>query len=356
MRNLNRAHYSKEYHNYLEKMKYKDFDIEDFIKDEFFIKWVKNPNEETDHFWLKWIQAHPEKKGIVLLARNIIESIDYLDKVDLSDEEYTEIYEEIQTQFKNHSHQNRFQYWLFFRKLVAVLFVVGCLSLGFFAKTQIEENKLADLHQTVTKENPNGIKSQFVLSDGSKVYLNSDSRLVFPKVFTGEERRVNLIGEAFFEISHHKDIPFVVVVGDDEIKVLGTSFNANHRDELSVALLTGKVEVGDKSGNRIFMSPNEMLIKDNEGKFSKTIFDPHKILGWKDNYLIFDDDDFDEVLSKLTRWYGVEFSVSGIVKKDWSYSGTYKKETLQNVLEGISITSNFSYEISGQKVKITTNP
>jgi len=336
-------------------MKYKDFDIEDFLQDEFFIKWVKSPNEETDHFWLKWIQAHPEKKSHVLLARKIIESIDYSDKVDLSDEEYTELYEGIQSQYKIHSIPNRFQYWLFVRKLVAVLFVLGCISLGFFAKDQIEEDKLAQLNQTITKENGNGIKSHFVLSDGSSVYLNSDSKLVFPKVFTGEERRVTLIGEAFFEVSPHKSIPFIVEVGDSDIKVLGTSFNANHRDKLSVALLTGKVEVGDKSGNRFLLSPNEMLIKDKEGKINKTIFDPHDIIGWKNNFLIFNDDSFDEVLSKLQRWYDVKMEVVGKVGDNWSYSGKYHKESLQNVLEGISITSNFSYEISDRKIKITTN-
>lgn len=336
-------------------MKYKDFDIEDFLKDEFFIKWVKSPNDETDHFWLKWIQAHPEKQGMILLARKIIESIDYLEKVDLTDEEYTELYETIQSQYKLYPVPEKFHYWGIFRKLVAVLFILSCISLGFFAKSQIEENKLAKLHQIVTKANNDGVKSHFILSDGTKVYLNSDSKLEFPKVFHGEERRVSLTGEAFFEVSHHKDMPFVVEVGDSEIKVLGTSFNANHRDELSVALLTGKVEVGDKSGNRIFLEPNEILVKDHEGKFNKSFFDPNEIIGWKDNYLVFNDEKFEAVLSKLKRWYNVEIEVVGKVGDSWSYSGIYHKESLQHVLEGISITSNFSYEIAGRKIKIIIN-
>ncbi|WP_373522653.1 FecR family protein [Aquiflexum sp.] len=338
-------------------MKYKDFDIEDFLMDEFFIKWVKSPDEETDHFWSKWIQSNPEKKDIILVAKEIIESIDYLDKAHLLDEEYTEIFEGIQSRFKHQSKaSDKGNYWLFFRKLVAVLFIVSCISLGYFVNIQIKEDKIAALQQIVTKETTNGMKSQFVLSDGTKVYLNSGSKLIFPKGFYGNERRVKLIGEAFFEVKQNSKIPFFVEVGENEIKVLGTSFNAHYRDVFTVALVTGKVEVGDTLGNRIFLSPNEMLIKEKEGKFSKTIFDPLHILGWKDNYLIFNDDRFDEVLSKLKRWYGVEFIVSGSVKKDWSYTGTYQKETLQNVLEGISITSNFSYEISGQKVNITINP
>jgi transmembrane sensor len=337
-------------------MKYKDFDIEDFLMDEFFIKWVKHPNEETNHFWLKWIQSNPEKKDALLVAKEIIESMDYRDKVQLPDEEYTEIFEGIQSSYKVQSLPSKSNYWLLFRRLVAVLFLVSLISLGYFVNVQIKEGKIAALQEVVTKETTNGIKSQFVLSDGTKVYLNSDSKLVFPKGFHGAERRVKLSGEAFFEVKKNMKIPFVVEVGENEIKVLGTSFNAQHRDVLTVALVTGKVEVGDTLGNRIFLSPNEMLTKEKEGEFTKTVFDPLKILGWKDNYLIFNDDRFEEVLSKLKRWYGVEFTVSGNVSDHWSYSGTYHKESLQNVLEGISITSNFSYQISGQKVKITINP
>lgn len=337
-------------------MKYKDFDIEDFLMDEFFIKWVKKPNEETNHFWLKWIQSNPEKKDALLVAKEIIESMDYHDRVNLLDEEYTEIYEGIQSRFKHQSKAgDKSNYWLLFRRLVAVLFIVSCISLGYFVNVQIKENKIAALQEIVTKETTNGMKSQFVLSDGTKVYLNSDSKLIFPKGFQGTERRVKLSGEAFFEVKQDKDSPFIVEVGENEIKVLGTSFNAHYRDVFTVALVTGKVEVGDLLGNKIFLSPNEMLIKEKEGKFTKTIFDPLSLLGWKDNYLVFNDDKFDEVLEKLRRWYGVEFSVVGDVRKDWSYSGKYHKETLQNVLEGISITSNFSYEITGKKIKIITN-
>jgi transmembrane sensor len=337
-------------------MKYKDFDIEDFLRDEFFIKWVKNPNEETDHFWLKWIQFHPDKKSMVLTARAIIESIDYKERAELQDEDYTEIFEMIQSKSRFIDTSKKENNWLFFSKLIAVSFIGCCLMLGYFISQQIEETKPSTSLEFITKENSIGRKSQFKLPDGTKVFLNSDSRLEFPKEFDGNQRRVKLMGEAFFEVMKDKASPFIVEVGEDEIKVLGTSFNAQHRQDLTVALLTGSVEIEDTSGNTFNLSPNEMLVKEKDGKVSKRTFDPLQISGWKDNYLIFEDDPIEEVLSKLRRWYGLEIEFSGSVRDNWSYSGVYHKETLKNVLEGISITSNFTYSISGNKVYVYNNP
>jgi hypothetical protein len=96
-----------------------------------------------------------------------------------------------------------------------------------------------------------------------------------------------------------------------------------------------------------------MLVIQEGGKFYKSGFDPMEVTGWKEMYLVFNKSSFEEVKSKIENWYGVEIEAQGKISNNWSYSGTYKGENLENVLRGISITSGLNYELKGKKVKIT---
>ncbi len=335
-------------------MKYKDFHIEDFLKDEFFITWVKQSDEETDHFWKKWLENHPEKRQDVLAASEIIQSINYKEELDLTDQLYTEMYENIVSKDEEdvkEKTKTRSINWGFWKNLAATLIVGGCLFLGYMMiNTEVKEEKVPV--QMITRTNPAGQKSTLILSDGTKVSLNAASSLTFPDRFGDSLREVSLEGEAFFDVTENKNKPFIISTGDNLIKVLGTTFNVKKEEELSVALVSGKVTVEDHRGNKIVLEPKEMVVKDKVGKITKTTFDPFEVIGWKDKYLVFKDDSFGEMKKKLEKWYGVEIQAEGFSQKDWSYSGVYYKETLENVLEGISITSNFAYKIDRKKVTI----
>jgi ferric-dicitrate binding protein FerR (iron transport regulator) len=163
-----------------------------------------------------------------------------------------------------------------------------------------------------------------------------------------------LAGEAFFDIQHEAERPFVVSSGSTQIKVLGTTFNVNQENsgKIAIALVTGKVRVHDDKGNQVNLDPSEMLVIEQGGGFYKTGFDSLEILGWKDKQLVFKKDSFESAKRKIENWYGVAVQVKGSMPRGWVYTGVYRDELLENVLKGIFYTSGITYKIEGKKVTI----
>ncbi|MFC5623957.1 FecR family protein [Algoriphagus winogradskyi] len=340
-----------------EKYKYIDFEIEDFLNDEFFIQWVKNPGEETNHFWLKWIENNPERRPVLQKAKEIIAMIDYKDRYVLSDQAYMDLYEDIVEK----SHQKRADgshfHWSGWHKTAAILFLVFSTVYGIDILNK--RNKVESENQKVTTwltvDNPAGQKYKFQLPDGTYVHLNAASSIAYPQNFDGEKRTVRMQGEAFFDVTKDPNRPFVIQIDNNQVTVLGTSFNLKNGEDFELALVEGKVEVADSTGGVITLLPHEMLIKRKNGEVTKTDFDPLEIFGWKDQYLIFKDDSYPEVIRKMEVWFGVTINSTLKVDKGWSYSGSYHNKPLNQVLDGISISSEFDYKIKGKTVTIS-NP
>lgn len=346
-------------------MRYKDFETEDFLADEFFIQWVKNPNDNNRHFWEKWLAQHPEKRRVVMEAVSIISAIHYKGKFAVNDRLYIETFENIIKAEREGGHKakNTFErrtwdFFVLFRQAAAGLLILFCLGLLYrvvfdpHAQEEVKEHEVV----TLIKANPAGKKSLITLSDGSKIYLNSESEISYGSRFSDSIRRVSLKGEAFFEVAKESR-PFVVETQGTQIRVLGTSFNVNQKENgsLTVALVSGKVRINDPQGNQVHLEPNEMMVKDQGGNLHKTNFDPLEITGWKDKILVFKKSAFSEVREKIEKWYGVEVRINGRINSNWSYSGIYRDETLENVLRGIFLTSGLSYDIENKTVTIT-NP
>src|SRR5690606_2445946 len=162
--------------------------------------------------------------------------------------------------------------------------------------------------------------------------------------------------DLFFEVEQEAR-PFIVEIDQTRVRVLGTSFNVNQKNngELMVALVSGKVSINDQQGNRIELQPSEMMVRDRDGHILKTTFDPIEVIGWKDKILTFKKMSLPQVKEKIENWFGVEVQLEGRIDPDWSYSGIYKDETLENVLKGIFLTSGLKYRIEDKNV-IITNP
>lgn len=350
---------------YPTSIRYKDYELEHFLTDEFFIQWVKFPDRNNCHFWEKWLQENPQKRETVMQAVQLIRGVHYGKNVLFTDTMYVETFENIirttnLPDRKLSSNKVTFNFSSLFslRKLVAVLVVGFCCWMGYSLMFQMEEVKEVVVEIPMVKKiNPAGVKSLITLSDGSKVYLNAGSTLQFPKQFSSERREVQLSGEAFFDIQSEADRPFIVSTGNTQIKVLGTTFNVNQEEsgKIAVALVSGKVRVNDDKGNQVNLDPSEMLVMEHSGEFYKTGFDSLEILGWKDKQLVFKKDAFAVVQRKLENWYGVEVQVKGRMPKNWVYTGVYRDELLENVLAGIFYTSGITYKIDGKKV-IIYNP
>lgn len=350
-------------------MNYKDYDIANFITDEFFIQWIKSPNENNSHFWEKWMAQHPEKRAMVNEAANLIRSVKYAHSPEFTDKMYVETFEQILKAENQHSlvkyskptpnsssSKGSFLSFIPLRGIAASVLVLFCLWAQYeafqYQPQPVEKPKIP----MITRSNPAGQKSIIDLPDGTKIHLNSESEIEFPKEFSADLRLVKLKGEAFFEVKKEQR-PFLVESGSTKIRVLGTSFNVRQKadEPLYVALITGKVRVDAVNGDQVTLNPDEMLVMEKDGKFSKTGFDPMNVTGWKDNYLVFKSAKFSEVKKKLELWYGVNIIFKGNPDKDWTYSGVYKDEMLENVLRGICMTSGMTYKIDKKKITIT-NP
>ncbi|EPR66760.1 FecR family protein [Cyclobacterium qasimii] len=233
--------------------------------------------------------------------------------------------------------------------------ILFCLGISY--KLIINPSKV-DLSEgsTVTmikRVNPAGRKSILTLSDGTRIFLNSGSEISYSSDFSDSLRLVSLKGEAFFEVQKEKR-PFVVETGQTKIKVLGTTFNVNQKQNgaLTVALVTGKVLINDQKGNEMQLEPSEMMVRGEDGAFHKTGFDPLTLTGWKDKILVFRENSFVEVKEKIENWFGVTLLLEGNIDANMTYSGTYKEESLENVLRGMLFTSGLAYEIEDKMVTI----
>jgi len=200
------------------------------------------------------------------------------------------------------------------------------------------------------------MKSTLTLPDGTMIRLNAESKLRYPKKFTGQTRKVYLEGEAFFDVVKNPKMPFIIETGNINTKVLGTSFNIKSEEgynKVQVTVVSGLVEVEEKtSKSKIKLKPNEAGIYDSDGTGiqKQKIADLGDIVGWKEGILSFKANSFDEVCNKIEKWYGVEIVLPKDFEYPGIYNGTFKNKTLKKVLEGMTYALNLDYEIKEKQV------
>jgi len=205
---------------------------------------------------------------------------------------------------------------------------------------------------------PKGGEYNLTLSDGTKIWLNSNSKLRYPTKFSGKERLVELEGEAFFDVSKNKDFPFVVKMNDFQIKVLGTSFNVNaYNDEKEIitTLVEGRVEVKDQLRNqKETLLPNEQFcINKHNGDFKKTHVDTEIYTAWKNGRLVFQNERLEDIMIRLSRWYNVEVFFLNNESKNLRFTGDLTRyEDFNNVLEMIGFTNKVKFSIKNRSVLI----
>lgn len=193
-----------------------------------------------------------------------------------------------------------------------------------------------------------------VLSDGSKVWLNAMSSMRFPTAFKGKERRVEITGEAYFEIAKNASMPFKVVAGGGEIEVLGTHFNVNsYSDESSVktTLLEGAVAVR-KEDARVTLSPGQQAAFSAERKtINLKDVDAAKETAWKDGYFSFDNTDIYTLMRQASRWYDVEVEFKGRVTED-GFSGRIPRSVPLSKLLKVLEQYDLHFNVEGKHITI----
>lgn len=206
---------------------------------------------------------------------------------------------------------------------------------------------------------PYGQKFKLKLSDGTLVWLNSGTSLKFPQTFSSkaDTRRVEVIGEAYFEVAKDREKPFIVHTPSVDVKVLGTHFNISsypNDSRTETTLMEGEVNVYRSSEkNPIKLSPNQQAVL----KKTDQSFEINKVLAndfnsWIDNILIVDGLSFLELKKKLERRYNVTIVCEIEALLDNRYRGEFEDESLTEILKTIALSSDFDFEIKGKQVRI----
>ncbi len=205
-----------------------------------------------------------------------------------------------------------------------------------------------------TLETPRGGEYDLVLSDGTKVWLNAASRIVYPVEFTGDERRIELQGEAYFEVAGNKEKPFIVAVPSMEVRVLGTSFNVMaYRDEshIETTLVEGRVEIATnkENNNKLELTPGQQARYSKvDGDLEIENVDTYACTAWKDGKFVIDNESLETILRRLGRWYDFNTEYLSQDIREYHFSGTLDRyDKIDVILEMFSLATNLDFNING---------
>jgi transmembrane sensor len=211
-------------------------------------------------------------------------------------------------------------------------------------------------------EIPNGGEYELVLSDGSKVWLNSASRIKFPVNFSGDTRDVELSGEAYFEIAKDKTRPFKVHFNTSTVEVLGTHFNVNAYDNeitQAVTLLEGSVKVSHLQ-EAVKIKPGQQAVLGNANKLKVKQVEVEEAVAWKNGLFIFVDEDIKSIMRKLARWYDFTPEYQSNIDEEQFGGMISKYRNISEVLKMFESTGTIHFKIipgdssgKGKKVIIT---
>lgn len=344
--------------------------ISKYIDDKRFIQWVFSPGNELNEWWNSFKAANPKEKENIQLARRILQKLHTSDK-ELSEDEkimlFFQILKQVEAQQEQRTSRKIFMGLMKYAAVAILFFSVGALL--FYQKNNfnpqfitqeisepvlsdearlirpggenivlsetnsriehrqdgqvVVNNNVIDSSTTLPKGSPEmnqliipyGKTSEILLPDGTHVFLNAGSRLIYPDFFADRNREVFLVGEAYFEVMHNEKQPFVVQTTDIRVRVLGTQFNvsAYPSDNIIETVLTsGKVTL--EQNNTGMFSETTELVPGQLAAFSKTEqtirlkeVNIENYTLWKEGLIKFESTDLSRVVKKLERYYNIRF-------------------------------------------------
>jgi len=236
----------------------------------------------------------------------------------------------------------------------AAIFILGLIiPISYFLETQNTEKQAM-----TTISCAFGDKTAIVLPDGSKVWLNSGSKLKFNSDFRNTGRSVILDGEAFFSVAKDKSHPFRVKASEIEVEVLGTLFNVkaySEENSISTTLVEGSLRINDQSQS-ILIRPNQKVIfnKNNKKLILSDLLDTSAETEWKEGRLIFRNESLEELEPKLERWFDVDIVFADNQVKNRRFTGILERESILEVVSYFDLSKYVSCQIEGNKVIIKT--
>lgn len=390
---------------------YINFELNDFLDDDDFKKWVKYPEAEDEEYWKGIILAMPQKNAVISAARNIIF---LLSRPVLTDQEegFERVWTNIDAHVKGRSGKSTltirpFASWQWVTT-AAVLLVM--LSFGLFTYIQqksrnqfaadnvgrnivpgsnratlvLANGKTIDLNDaangklaeqagitvektadgrlvyktnhsaensslaTNTIRTPRGGQYELILPDQTHVWLNAASSITYPVSFNQmKQRLVDLTGEAYFQVSHDKDHPFIVHTATQSVQVLGTQFNINSYTEEGKTVTT--LEQGSVRINTAVSSLSALLIPGQQSVFTgKTLHvqpaDLETTLSWKNGRFEFKDADIQTIMREVSRWYNIEVEYQGEIPERKFFGSVPRQSKLSTLLQLLKL-SDINFEV-----------
>lgn len=209
-----------------------------------------------------------------------------------------------------------------------------------------------DVNSFNTLSTPTGGQYNIVLADGTKVFLNAVSSIKYPTQFNGDQRMVELEGEAYFEVAKNKNKPFLVNSDNQTIEVLGTHFNVhayNNESVVKTTLLEGSVAVSYKNQKTVLKPGQQSNTSSNFNKILIKEVDTEEAIAWKNGRFKFDNADLKSVMKQLERWYGIKVEYRGDVSDVRFNGGTFRNKNLSEVLKVLEL-SNIKFKVEGKTV------
>ena len=389
-------------------------ELNKYLEDKRFIDWVFNPTPELEEWWNKYKSNHREENENILLARNILGKFKNTGR-DLSVNEKIRLFSNILKQIEKRKERQKkirmYGSWMKYAAVAILFFSFGALL--FYEKdnfnSQLYTSKIAEPYtgnearlirpngenillnekksvveyrndgKVVVNNNivaaqqpeskntsapqlnqliiPYGKTSEVILPDGSKVTLNAGSRLIYPEVFKDKNREVLLVGEAFFDVVHDEEHPFIVQTTDIRVKVLGTRFNVSAYptdNTIETVLAEGKVLL-EKNNSGIFsesieLKPNELAsFNKSSQKASVFVVAPENHILWKDGLFKFESTDLSRVIKKLERFYNIRFYYNDPVLGTIRISGKLElNENCDEILNRVAIAATVKITKEGE--------
>lgn len=357
----------------------------------FTIRYLKNEiseKEKTELF--DWVYEKEENEKLFYHLKDMWETaqFEHISKNANTEAEWEKLVLTAIKQESDYFQEKKTKSRTIYRAIQIAALVVIALGVGFFVQKFIpEESNYASV--TV----PYGAKSELELPDGSKVWVNSGSKIKYPTNVNSKEVNLYLEGEAYFDIVKNPKRTLNVKTSTINIQVHGTTFNVksyNDEDVVETTLLEGSISITGSVGNKviktpIFLKPNEQatLIKSektldvsfkdeqlskSDKKHSESTdivqkksqprlqikegINSEEFVLWKYNVLSFKNERFEELAISLERWYNVEISIEDQDLKNSRYTGTFEKETIEQAMDALSLSLPFTYKIDKNRITI----
>ena len=380
-----------------------------YLTDEKFITWMLCPTDELDTYWQRFTEENPEEKAELLRAKALFRKVK-LSSYKLDETTKAKAVAQLEKSLLDYQRKKKVRRTLIMTvgTAAAILLLIffqqdmfrqsdrfSDRSIDYYVGSELESKEIQlftgnrttsfeenidvtisnDQRIAVKKENstdadeisternsinrlvvPHGKRSKVMLPDGTQIWLNAGSTLIFPTVFDKKTREVKLRGEMYAEVAHDPDRPFIVKTDQLDLKVYGTDFNLSAYEDAApwVVLVEGSVGVKAAGGKEMKLAPNERIVRNQNGLLEKSRVNVSSFVSWKDGYLTYEKTPIAEVLKQIERYYNLSFNLDDQVSlQGVSCSGKIiLTDNLDNVLTALTLISDTRYHRENKSIYI----